>query len=124
MRGGRRRISVFAPASVANFGVGFDVLGAALDGPGDTLTAWLTRAPGVRVVSISGDGGRLPRNPRLNTAAGSGAAGPAELGGRRGGDAGCLSRRACRFRADSARRRPRLPPALTPQASSSARGTA
>src|SRR5664280_888255 len=73
MRGGRRRISVFAPASVANFGVGFDVLGAALD------------APGVRVVSISGDGGRLPRNPRLNTAAVSAAAVLAELGGRRVG---------------------------------------
>ncbi len=80
-------ISVFAPASVANFGVGFDVLGAALDGPGDTLTARLTRTPGVRVVSISGDGGRLPRDPRLNTAAVSAAAVLAKLGGRRG-DAG------------------------------------
>ena len=77
-------VSVFAPASVANFGVGFDVLGAALDGPGDTLTARLTRAPGVRVVSISGDGGRLPRDPRLNTAAVSAAAVLAEFGGRGG----------------------------------------
>ena len=34
-----RTARAFAPASVANFGVGFDVLGAALDGPGDTLTA-------------------------------------------------------------------------------------
>ena len=77
-------ISVFAPASVANFGVGFDVLGAALDGPGDTLTARLSRTPGVRVVSISGDGGRLPRDPRLNTAAVSAAAVLAEFGGRSG----------------------------------------
>ena len=74
-------VTVFAPASVANFGVGFDVLGAALDGPGDTLTARLSRAPGVRVVSITGDGGRLPRDPRLNTAAVSAAAVLAELGG-------------------------------------------
>ena len=85
MRGGRGSVSVFAPASVANFGVGFDVLGAALDGPGDTLTAWLTRAPGVRVVSISGDGGRLPQDPRRNTAAVAAAAVLAELGGRGGG---------------------------------------
>ena len=84
MQRGRGSVLVFAPASVANFGVGFDVLGAALDGPGDTLTAWLTRAPGVRVVSISGDGGRLPRDPRLNTAAVSAAAVLAELGGRGG----------------------------------------
>ncbi len=81
-------VSVFAPASVANFGVGFDLLGAALDGPGDTLTARLSSAPGVRVVSISGDGGRLPLDPRLNTAAVSAAAVLAALGGkgkRRGG---------------------------------------
>src|SRR6266508_4482000 len=84
MRGGKGSISVFAPASVANFGVGFDVLGAALDGPGDTLTARLTRTPGVRVVSISGDGGRLPRDPRLNTAAVAASAVLAEVGRRRG----------------------------------------
>ncbi|MFI5120458.1 MAG: homoserine kinase [Thermoanaerobaculia bacterium] len=74
MRGGRLGVSVFAPASVANFGVGFDVLGAALDGPGDTLTARFAGVPGVRIVSITGDGGRLPRDPRRNTAAVSAAA--------------------------------------------------
>ena len=63
------RVSVFAPATVANVASGFDVLGFALDAPGDTVT--LTRVPGrdVRVVSISGDGGKLPRDPRRNTAA-------------------------------------------------------
>ena len=61
-------VSVFAPASVANFGVGFDVLGAALDGPGDVVTARLASTPGVRVLSIAGDGGRLPRDPRRNSA--------------------------------------------------------
>lgn len=75
-------VSVFAPASVANFGVGFDVLGAALDGPGDTVTARLARAPGVRILSISGDGGRLPLDSRLNTAAVAAAAVLAEHGGR------------------------------------------
>jgi homoserine kinase len=61
-------ISVFAPASVANFGVGFDVLGAALDGAGDVVRARLTEARGVRVLAITGDGGRLPRDARRNTA--------------------------------------------------------
>jgi len=62
-------IRVFAPASVANFGVGFDILGAALEGPGDVVTARFTEEPGVRVSSITGDGGRLPRDPLRNTAA-------------------------------------------------------
>ena len=79
-----RSVSVFAPASVANFGVGFDVLGAALDGPGDTVTARLTRAPGVTVALITGDGGRLPRDPRRNTAAVAAAAVLAKAGRRRG----------------------------------------
>lgn len=62
-------VSVFAPASVANFGVGYDVLGAALDGPGDVVRARLTDTPGVRLLGISGDGGRLPVSARRNTAA-------------------------------------------------------
>ena len=63
-----KSVSVFAPASVANFGVGFDALGAALDGPGDVVTARLSEEPGVRIVSVEGDGGRLPREARRNTA--------------------------------------------------------
>jgi homoserine kinase len=64
----RKGVRVFAPASVANFGVGFDALGAALDGPGDVVVARPSRRKGVRVVSITGDGGRLPRDPERNTA--------------------------------------------------------
>jgi len=64
-----RAVRVFAPASVANFGVGFDALGAALNGPGDVVLARLSDRPGVRVVSIEGDGGRLPKDARRNTAA-------------------------------------------------------
>jgi homoserine kinase len=63
------RARAFAPASVANLGVGFDALGAALDGPGDLVTAEKTRSRGVVVVAITGDGGRLPRDPEKNTAA-------------------------------------------------------
>ncbi|HQR68840.1 MAG TPA: homoserine kinase, partial [Thermoanaerobaculia bacterium] len=63
-----KRVTVFAPASVANFGVGFDALGLALDGPGDVVTARLVGTPGVRLTAIDGDGGRLPREARRNTA--------------------------------------------------------
>ncbi len=63
-----RAVRVFAPASVANFGVGFDVLGAALDGPGDVVTARPSRRAGVTLGEVTGDGGRLPRDPERNTA--------------------------------------------------------
>lgn len=78
-------VSVFAPASVANFGVGYDVLGAALDGPGDVVRARLTDEPGVRLVGVTGDGGRLPRSARRNTAAVAAAAVLEAAGERRRG---------------------------------------
>ncbi|MDZ4770897.1 MAG: homoserine kinase [Chloroflexota bacterium] len=59
----------FAPATVANLGVGFDILGLALDEPGDVVVAEYSEQPGVIVVAIEGDGGRLPRTPAKNTAA-------------------------------------------------------
>ncbi len=62
----RSSVSVFAPATVANLGVGFDVLGLAIDGPGDTVTAHLAGPPGVRIRSV-GDSG-LPTDPTKNTA--------------------------------------------------------
>ncbi|MBI4458272.1 homoserine kinase [Candidatus Uhrbacteria bacterium] len=52
--------SAFAPASVANVGPGFDVFGFALEGAGDTVTARRSDQPGVRLLKIEGDGGRLP----------------------------------------------------------------
>ncbi len=62
-------VRVVAPASIGNLGVGFDVLGAALPGPLDELVARRSATPGVEVVAIRGDGGRLPREAELNTAA-------------------------------------------------------
>jgi homoserine kinase len=59
---------VFAPATVANLGPGFDVLGLALAEPGDTVTARRAAVPGVRIRQIRGDGGALPREPAANTA--------------------------------------------------------
>jgi homoserine kinase len=63
------RIEVFAPATVANVASGFDVLGFALERPGDAVS--ISRVPGkaITVTSIAGDGGKLPRDPKKNTAA-------------------------------------------------------
>ncbi len=63
---GNQRLRVFAPATVANVGPGFDVLGLALSSPGDLLEAELTDSPGVDIVEITGDGGRLSRNSAKN----------------------------------------------------------
>jgi len=61
-----RRIRVFAPATVANVGPGFDVLGLALSSPGDELEAELTDAPGVEIADVTGDGGVLSRDAGKN----------------------------------------------------------
>jgi len=64
-----RRLRVFAPATVANLGPGFDVLGLALSTPGDIVEAELTDASGVvEIVEITGDGGQLSREPSKNVA--------------------------------------------------------
>ena len=59
--------TAFAPATVSNVACGFDVLGFALDEPGDEVTATLTPS-GVSIAAIEGDGGRLPRDGAKNTA--------------------------------------------------------
>ncbi len=61
-------VRVFAPATVANVGSAFDVLGFALQSPGDIVTARSSSIPGVRVVEITGDAGRLPLEATKNTA--------------------------------------------------------
>ena len=62
------RVRVFAPATVANLGPGFDVLGLALGEPGDLLEAELSDRPGVEIVEVTGDGGLLSRDPERNVA--------------------------------------------------------
>lgn len=62
-------VTAFAPGSVGNVICGFDVLGLALERPGDRVTAHGHDAPDVRVTAIEGDGGRLPHDPARNTAA-------------------------------------------------------
>lgn len=63
-----KSVRVFAPATIANVGSAFDVLGFALESPGDTVQACLAGAPGVRITDVSGDQGQLPRDAERNTA--------------------------------------------------------
>jgi len=76
-------VTAFAPATVSNVACGFDVLGFALDAPGDEVTARLT-GTGVRIDDILGDGGRLPRDAAKNTAGVAALALLTTLGERRG----------------------------------------
>lgn len=61
-------ISVFAPATVANVACGFDIFGFAVADPGDQITLTRRDEPGIRILDIIGDGGRLPRQTDRNTA--------------------------------------------------------
>jgi len=58
----------FAPGSIGNLACGFDVLGLALEGPGDEVIARRSSTPGLRITEIHGDGGRLSREVGENTA--------------------------------------------------------
>jgi homoserine kinase len=61
-------IAVYAPGSVSNVACGFDVLGFALDEPGDIVVAAPQDDAGVSIAAIHGDNGRLSTDPRKNTA--------------------------------------------------------
>jgi homoserine kinase len=63
-------VTAFAPATVSNVACGFDVLGFALNAPGDEVTARLLmgRDRQVLIDDITGDQGRLPRDAAMNTA--------------------------------------------------------
>ncbi len=65
----QREATAFAPASVGNVAVGFDILGHAIVGPGDRVTARRSAEAGVRVAAIRGVVTELPREPARNTAA-------------------------------------------------------
>ena len=57
-----------APACVGNVAVGFDLLGFAIEGPSDRVTARRCDQAGVRIVSIEGLVTELPRDTLANTA--------------------------------------------------------
>jgi len=60
--------TAFAPASIGNVAVGFDVLGQSFPVLGDRVRAELSSMRGVRIAAISGLAGDLPREPEQNTA--------------------------------------------------------
>lgn len=64
-------IKVFAPATVANVVCGYDVLGFAVNAPGDEVIMKLTSNKGVNISKITGDDGKLPLNPDKNTVSAS-----------------------------------------------------
>ncbi|MDR1877850.1 MAG: homoserine kinase [Flavobacteriaceae bacterium] len=60
-------VHVFAPATSANFICGYDILGVALNEPGDEVRLKRVDKPGVTITKISGDNGLLPLDPDKNT---------------------------------------------------------
>ncbi|MEA1987321.1 MAG: homoserine kinase [Candidatus Marinimicrobia bacterium] len=63
-----KKVKVFAPATVANVSCGYDVLGFAIEYPGDEVVAKLIDEPKVIINKITGDGGKLPLEAEKNTA--------------------------------------------------------
>lgn len=61
-------VKVYAPASVGNAIVGFDIMGLALSRPGDEIVAKRSERSGLRITAITGDEGKLPYDPEKNTA--------------------------------------------------------
>ncbi|HMK37841.1 MAG TPA: homoserine kinase [Bacteroidota bacterium] len=64
----KKEATAFAPASVSNVSCGFDIMGFALEGAGDTVTARLSPNPGVRIGRITGSRSPLPEDASKNTA--------------------------------------------------------
>ena len=64
----RTEISAFAPASVSNVACGFDIMGFALGGAGDTVTVRFSDAPGVHINRIRGSRCPISTDPTKNTA--------------------------------------------------------
>ncbi|MGE0113639.1 MAG: homoserine kinase [Steroidobacteraceae bacterium] len=65
---GRQVATAFAPASVGNVAVGFDVLGLSVQAIGDRVTARRTAELGVKIAAIHGVVRDLPLDAERNTA--------------------------------------------------------
>ncbi|MBI3438691.1 MAG: homoserine kinase [Proteobacteria bacterium] len=65
------RATAFAPGSVGNVGVGFDILGFAFGAVGDRVTVTRRPTPGVNIRAISGVPDALPQDAEQNTAGGA-----------------------------------------------------
>lgn len=62
-----KEVRIFAPATVANVTCGFDILGFALERPGDEVVA-RRAGKGLKITTITGDKGLLPTAVGKNTA--------------------------------------------------------
>lgn len=62
------RVTAFAPGSVANVAIGFDILGFSVDAVGDRVTLVRRDAPGVTIRAITGVVEDLPLVAEKNTA--------------------------------------------------------
>ena len=67
MKKSGKSIKVFAPATVANLGCGFDVMGLAVNEPGDAVSIQLNDSGILSIIKITGDGGKLTLDPKKNT---------------------------------------------------------
>ncbi len=61
-------VTAFAPATVANVAIGFDILGHTVDAVGDRVRVRRIDEPTVRIKAISGIPDDLPMEPKSNTA--------------------------------------------------------
>ena len=60
------RVRVYAPATLSNLGPGFDVLGLAMEEPGDYVDAAWSEVPGIEIAAVDGDAGTLSTDPERN----------------------------------------------------------
>lgn len=60
-----KKVTAIAPATVANVSCGFDIFGFAVDAPFDEVEVW--RTPELVIEEITGDNGRLSKDPLSNT---------------------------------------------------------
>ncbi len=58
-------VTAFAPASIGNVGVGYDMLGLALEGVGDRVSAQHSNTPGISIAEVRGLDGEI--HPYLST---------------------------------------------------------
>lgn len=62
-----KRVTAFAPATVSNLAVGFDLLGLALEKPGDLITLSRREEPGLKITDIKSSAD-ISYDPSKNTA--------------------------------------------------------
>jgi homoserine kinase len=63
----KSRVTVESPATIANFGPGYDTFGMCLDGPVDTMVVERSKKPGIQIEVLKG-GFKVPVDPARNTA--------------------------------------------------------